>query len=203
MSRGGSRYGAGRPAHNIKAESVQRVEIRRWVRAGYFDGNHYFSAGWNRGGEPTGSISVQTTRDSAVLSYRIKDFQSDEWQDKRQHIPVELTPCNYGGNRRWFRCPVCQRRCESLFLRSHRFACRLCQKVAYSSQAGGPIDRMTHKLHKMRARLDHGKPCGMRWSTFNKLRDRAETIEVIVDQMIGNRWASLFPHAFPDAASET
>jgi len=191
MSRGGSRYGAGRPAHNIKAESVQRIEIRRWVRAGYFDGSSCFSTGWNRGGEPTGSISVQTTRDSAVLSYRTKDFHSDEWQNKRQHVPVELTPCNYGGSRRWFRCPVCQRRCELLYLRSHRFACRLCQKVAYSSQAGGPIDRLTHKSHKLQVRIDGGKPLWMRWKTYNAIRDEVFRIEVLADQVFATRCAGL------------
>ena len=196
MARGGSRYGAGRPAHKVTAESVQRIEVRRWSRAGYFNGNFHFSCGWNRGGEPSGSISIQTTRDSAVLSYRIKDFRSDEWQDKRQFVPVVRTPCNYGGWRNWFQCPACNRRCELLYLRASRFACRRCQKVAYTSQSGGPIDRLTHKLHKLCAPVQSGKPSRMRWVTFNKLRDRAEAIDAFVDQLIGERWASLVPDAF-------
>jgi len=191
MSRGGSRYGAGRPAHNIKAESTQRIEIRRWVREGRFDGSHYFSAGWNRGGEPTGSISVHTTRDSAVLSYRIKDFHSDEWQDKREHVPVVLTTCHYGGTRRWFRCPVCQRRCELLYLRAYRFACRLCQKVAYSSQTGGPIDRLTHKFHKLQGRIADGKPKAMRRVTYARIWEQVNEIEALCDRHYAARLVRL------------
>lgn len=191
MSRGGSRYGAGRPAHNIKAESVQRIEVRRWSRAGYFTGNFFFSTSWNRGGEPTGSISVQTTRDSAVLSYRIKDFRSDEWQDKRQFIPVLQTPCNYGGSRRWFRCPVCQRRCEVLYLRAYRFACRKCQRIAYTSQSGGPMDRLTHKSHKLQARVANGKPNGMRRVTYNRIWEQVNEIEELCNRHFAARLVRL------------
>lgn len=191
MSRGGSRYGAGRPAHNIKAESVQRIEVRRWSRAGYFNGDFCFSTGWNRGGEPTGSISVQTTRDSAVLSYRIKDFSTDQWQDKRQLVPVVQTPCNYGGYRRWFLCPACDRQCELLYLRSARFACRLCQRVAYASQSGGAVDRLMHKAFKLQNRAGDRKPRGMRWSKYQAIFDQIGAIEESIDRLSLIRVASL------------
>lgn len=194
MSRGGSRYGAGRPAHNVTAESVQRIEVRRWSQAGYFNGNFHFSCGWNRGGEPTGSISVETTQDSAILSYRIKDLRTAEWSDKRQVVPVGQTLCNYGGNRKWFHCPVCNRRCELLYLRASRFACRCCQKVSYTSQSGGPIDRLTHKLHKLRARLEVGKSKRMRSETYHRLWAKMSDIEDVADRQITDRCLAMFGH---------
>lgn len=191
MGTGGSRYGAGRPAHNTKAESVPRVDVRLWARSGYFDRASYFTCGWNRGGEPSGNITVQSSQDSATLIYRIKDFHSDEWQDKRQVIPVVRTACGYGGNRKWFECPVCQRRCELLYLRAYRFACRKCQRVAYTSQSGGPMDRLMHKSHKLKARIDEGKPKGMRWRTYERIWDQVHEIEKLADDYFAVRCAAL------------
>ena len=192
MGTGGSRYGAGRPAHNIKAESVPRVDVRIWARSGYFDRASYFSWGWNRGGEPSGNITVQALPDSATLIYRIKDSHSGEWQDRRQEVVVVRTACGYGGNRKWFECPVCQRRCELLYLRAYRFACRKCQRVAYTSQSGGPMDRLMQRSHKLQARIDEGRPKGMRWRTYERIWDRVHEIEELADRHFAARCAALF-----------
>lgn len=191
MGTGGSRYGAGRPAHNIKAESVPRVDVRLWARSGYFDRVSYFSWGWNRGGEPSGNITVQSSPDSATLIYRIKDLYRDEWHDKRQVVPVVRTACSYGGDRKWFECPVCQRRCELLYLRAYRFACRKCQRVAYTSQSGGPMDRLMQKAHTLQARIEDGRPKGMRWRTYQRIWERVHEIEDLVDRQFLIRLARL------------
>jgi hypothetical protein len=191
MGTGGSRYGAGRPAHNLKAESVQRVDVRRWARSGYFERDSYFSWGWNCGGEPSGNINVQSTPDSATLIYRIKDRYNDEWQDKRQVVPVVRTPCAYGGSRKWFRCPVCARRCELLYLRAYRFACRKCQRIAYTSQSGGTMDRLMNKSHKLQAKVADGRPKGMRWRTYDRIWEQVNDIEARVDHHFLARCAAL------------
>ena len=67
MDTGGSRYGEGRPAHNLKAESVPRVDVQIWARSGYFDCTSYSSWGWSCGGVPSGNITVQSSPDSAAL----------------------------------------------------------------------------------------------------------------------------------------
>ena len=191
MGTGGSRYGAGRPAHNIKAESVPRVDVRLWARAGYFDRTRYFTRGWNRGGEPSGNITVQASPDSAILIYRIKDLYRDEWQDKRQEVAVVRTGCGYGGNRKWFECPVCHRRCELLYLRAYRFACRKCQRVAYTSQSGGPLDRLMHKSHKFQARIEGGRPSGMRWRTYERIWKQVNEIKEGADLHFALRCVAL------------
>ncbi len=191
MGAGGSRYGAGRPAHNLKAESVPRVDVRRWARSGYFERASYFSWGWNRGGEPSGSINVQSSPDSMTLIYRIKDRYTDEWQDKQQVVPIVHTACGYGGTRAWFRCPVCYRRCALLYLRAYRFACRKCQRVAYSSQSGNAMDRLMQKSHKLRAEISDGKPKGMRWRTYDQICEQVGEIEERVDRQFLARCSSL------------
>ena len=191
MGRDGHRYNAGRPAHNVKAEQMHRVDIRLWARAGYFDNVGNFACGWNRGGEPSGSINVLTTTDSATLIYRVKDRHDDQWHDKRQRITLVSTPCQYGGARKWFTCPVCARRCEVLYLRARRFACRKCQRVAYRSQSGGPIDRLIHKSQKLRTPIENGKPKWMRWATFERRWELAYAVEEVVDSRSAARWAGL------------
>ena len=50
-------------------------------------------------------------------------------------VKLDTTPCNFGGKRYWFRCPLCKRRCLELFLPLGEkvFACRLCYKLTYLS----------------------------------------------------------------------
>ena len=58
----------------------------------------------------------------------------------RQEIPIEWSPCRYGGQRPWFRCPGsprdggCGRRCALLFWHKGFFACRSCHGLRYASQ---------------------------------------------------------------------
>ena len=191
MGTGGIRYGAGRPAHNLKAESVHRVDVRQWARSGYFAQASYFSWGWNSGGEPSGNITVQSSLDSATLIYRIKDRYTDVWQDLRQVVPIVRTSCGYGGTRKWFQCPVCHRRCELLYLRANRFACRGCQEVACTSQSGGPMDRFMQKSHKLRSRVADGRPKGMRWRTCDRIWEQVNEIEEMVDRQFLERCAAL------------
>lgn len=191
MGTGGSRYGAGRPAHNIKAESVPCVDVRLWSRSGYFDRTSYFNWSWNRSGEPSGNITVQASPDSDTLIYRIKDLYSDEWQDRRQNVAVVRTLCNYGGNRKWFQCPICIRRCEVLYLRAYRFAFRKCQRIAYTSQSGAPLDRLMHKSHKLKRRIADGRPKGMRWESFEQICADVNKLEEQADRHFAVRCAAL------------
>ena len=181
MGTGGTRSGAGRPAHNIKAESVPRVDVRLWARSGHLESASCFTCSWNRGGESAGNITVQSSPDCATLIYRIKDMYSDEWQDKRQVVPIDRTACGYGGSRNWFRCPVCSRRCELLYLRAYRFACRKCQRVAYTSQSSEPMARLIHKSHKLQAKVAEGRPKGMRWRTFYRIWEQVHEIEEVAE----------------------
>lgn len=47
----------------------------------------------------------------------------------------DYTPCNYGGKRRWFLCPICKRRVGKLYTTrlDNRFACRKCHNLTFES----------------------------------------------------------------------
>ena len=53
MSKGGMRFGAGRPGYKVKAEQLQRVEIGLWHRGGYLRAGRSFTWSWHCGGEPS------------------------------------------------------------------------------------------------------------------------------------------------------
>ena len=178
MARGGMRWGAGRPAHKLKAEQLQRVDVRDWHRRGYLSRARAFTWRWNRGGEPSGSIGVYV-ESPTVLLLRYTATINDERRDVCERVSLTYRACTFGGSRPWFNCPRCSRRVAVLYMRSGRFACRHCQRVAYSSQSDDTLDRMWRKQAKLEARLDDDwqRPKGMRRHTYERLVDRLEECE--------------------------
>ena len=178
MSRGGMRYGAGRPSYKVKAEHLLRVEIGRWHRGGFLQAGRSFTWSWHRGDEPTGNIGVVVYgAESLALQYMVGS--DDQQRDGSQTIRLAHTACNYGNSRPWFVCPVCQRRAGVLYLRAGRFACRRCQRVSYASQSGDLMDRIWRKQSKIEARLGSHwqRPKGMRHRTYDRLIDQLDLCE--------------------------
>lgn len=173
MSRGGMRYGAGRPGYRAKAEQLHRVDVRIWARRGYLSGAHSFAWSWNRGGEHTGSIGVDVhSPDALTLRYSVT--RNDEPHIVAERVTIARTSCVYGGSRPWFNCTRCARRVAVLYLRRGYFACRHCQRVAYSSQSDDTLGRMWRKQSKVEARLgEHwARPKGMRLHTYERLMEK-------------------------------
>ena len=175
MSRGGMRYGAGRPSYKVKAEHLLRVEIGRWHSGGYLHAGRSFTRSWHRGDEPTGNIGVLVHgADSLALQYMVGS--DDQRRDGSQTIWLAYTACNYGKSRPWVVCPVCQRRAGVLYMRAGRFACRHCQHVGYSSQAEDAIARTWRQQRRIEETIgeDWKRPSGMRHRTYARLMDRLE-----------------------------
>jgi len=167
MGRGGSRYGAGRPASHIKAEHCRQIDVRRWHREGILQAGR--AGGWYwtdaETGEHRASIGYCTSETTVTLLYSIDDKPSG------QTVLLERTSCTYGGTRPWFVCPIRGERVAVLYLRGGRFACRQCQRLSYLSQSGDAIDRSWRRQQKVEARLaEHwSRPKGMHRSTHQRL----------------------------------
>ena len=174
MGTGGVRSGAGRPGHKLLSGNTCRINVNDWHRRGYLEPGISFCWGWTHDGERSGSISVLSGGTGVSISYRVK--AGDEWRDVSQHVTVESTPCHLGGTRPWFTCPACGGRSGVLFLRSGRFACRKCQRIAYRSQSGSETERLCSLFHKLAAQLEAGKPAWQRWARFERLGARYETV---------------------------
>ena len=99
--------------------------------------------------------------------------------NRRDCIGLDWVPCRFGGRRAWFICPVCGRRCGSLFIGDEGFACRSCGGLTYWTTRDDPFYRDLRRADRVRERLGWGKgvarpeggrPKGMHRKTFERLR---------------------------------
>lgn len=174
MARGGARWGAGRPAHRLKAENAIALDVNYLSRNGHLDDGNWKRLYWRQ-------------YDETHLDGLIKAFD--------RHITIDFgatthwlfltqTPCHLGGHRRWFICPSCQNRMGILYLRNRRFGCRSCQKISYQSQSGDAEDRMVWKYHSLSDKVFNWKfRKAARFNrTYDKFLDVADRFEDLVDR---------------------
>lgn len=100
---------------------------------------------------------------------------------KTQSIDFSATQClgAASGHRHWFVCPICQQRCNTLFLWSLRFACRKCQNLQYAPKTATPLSQARKTELRLRRRLfpqtpnqlytHAGRPKGMHKRTYDRL----------------------------------
>ncbi len=172
-------FGSGRKWGKTCTEDMQGLDVRRLHRAGRLEPGSSCRWQWSSRGEVVASIGVAVEADRVVLTYRQRD-QGGEWKDMRYPVYLDRTPCTFGGERLWWRCPAagCGRRVAVLY-GGAVFACRHCHKLAYRVQRETADDRAGRRADKIRDRLGWdagilnpagGKPKGMHWRTFWKLR---------------------------------
>ena len=160
------------------AEEALRLDVRYLRKRGWINSpGTTGSLSWSCGGEPSGWIRFRVEQDRLVLMYKYRSHGSD-WQDYEEEVLLERTACNYGGERTWFLCPHCGKRVAVLYCAEHKFLCRHCQGLSYSSQNETYLERMNRKARKIRRRLGASdnlfepiqeKPKGMHWKTFERL----------------------------------
>ena len=94
-------------------------------------------------------------------------------------IDVEKLPCNYGGFRSFFKCPLCRKRMRFLyFAEKSIFLCRGCLNLSYKSQRLRPTERYYHMSNKVKELVkqkggsleNYQKPPHIHAKTFKNLR---------------------------------
>jgi hypothetical protein len=180
---GGSRLGAGRPAWHDKVEYRRSIDIRRWARSGSLERGSYFTRWMDENGQETAAISY-TVDSEYQLTLR---YSREGDEGKRSFvIPVQLTrtACHYGGSRVWFLCPHCHRRTAKLYLHSEGWACRKSLELVYAIQSECRTGRLTNRLHRLQAKLDHEcfRPKGMHHKTYERILEQIEWAD--------NAWAA-------------
>jgi hypothetical protein len=117
--------------------------------------------------------------DSVTLDYKTRRF--GDWQDRKCHIAVEWTRCQFGGQRAWFLCPACSRRAAILYI-GRGTAGRRCRLLVYPSQRDTAYSRALSKAQAIHEKLGGSgilcdpicKPKGMHSRTFWRLVDQLE-----------------------------
>ena len=128
-------------------------------------------------GKVVDSVEVDIHPDQLVLTYTYD--QSEKIADP---IPIEYSPCHFGGRRPWFICPTCKKRKTVLFCWRY-FRCATCLGLSYASLQEIKADRPLNRLMRQRRKLGGSgalfepfppKPKGMRWDTYLELRKDEE-----------------------------
>jgi hypothetical protein len=184
MSRGGHNWKGGGTV-----DACRRLDVMRLSRAGYLCGSQRRSWGWSSSNGSKPWIQIHGGRDAIILEYRVKSG-SEDWQSVNQQVPIQWTPCRFGGERPWFICAVhangvyCGRRVAKLYDVGKLFACRHCYRLGYQSQRGDRMDQAHHRLKRLHEKLgaDYDdpemppppKPKWMRWKTYSGIADQIE-----------------------------
>tara|TARA_R100000687_G_scaffold5898_3_gene5594 strand:+ start:155 stop:676 length:522 start_codon:yes stop_codon:yes gene_type:complete len=102
-----------------------------------------------------------------------------------ERIVTAWTTTNFGGQRQWFLCPSCDRRCAIIYRRGSGplWCCRVCGGGRYLTELKSPKERKLHKALKIRRRLGQknpglllpfpGKPRHMHTETYRCIRQGA------------------------------
>jgi hypothetical protein len=195
-------FGSGRyyrRSERTTCEEVKRIDIRYLRKQNMLRPNTTGSLSWNIGGEPTGDIRYTMYENTMILNFRFRRHGEGEWESVQQTIWFDRTPCHYGGSRKWFLCPNCDRRVGLLYGSDVLFLCRHCYRHPYASQGEDYLDRMSRKLDKLSKILeadeyindgDLWKPKGMHWRTFYNLK----MAEIDADERSANAFLARFAH---------
>lgn len=160
-----------------------RLDVRWLKRKGCLRPGWSGTLNWSRRGEQFAWINVDSADGQITLRYRTRRGDS-EWQERHHPVSVEWSPCRFGGNRAWFRCPSCSRRAAILY-GAAVFACRRCLQLVYESQREAPHYRALSKAQRIHEKLGGTgctdnpvfKPKGMHWRTFKRHMARFQEAE--------------------------
>jgi hypothetical protein len=151
---------------------------------------------WTRDGEKVATIDLRAEGDRLHLSYRVR-IHGGDWQDVIETVGVINISCRFGGTRPYFICPgvvngrACCRRVAKLYGAGRYFVCRHCYRLSYTSQSESEWDRAVRRASKIRQRLGGEpyardmfprRPKGMWRRTYERLRQRALTTEMLADE---------------------
>ncbi len=173
-------YGSGRQSGKDATVDYQSLDVRRLQREGLLTPGRAFIRQWARNGETVASIQARAEVECVTLNYRYRSRGDSDGQPMEYPVYLEWTDCNFGGRRAWFLCPArgCGRRVAILY-GGAIFACRHCYKLAYQCQRETADDRAMRRADTIRRRLgweagianpEGGKPKGMHWRTFERLK---------------------------------
>lgn len=117
-------------------------------------------------GQVIGQYVIGFSRKADGLHWRAVVERDGQRFNRRGRIELEVQPCRFGGSRAFFRCPVCGRRCSSIYFMEQGFACRQCAGLSYACQSERTWTRCKRRIRKLRSRLG--------WSAFSFMPDYCE-----------------------------
>jgi hypothetical protein len=128
-------------------EQATQLNIFKLKEFGLLNGYHASTLTWTH--RPSGHknsigiiVDVEEAEPYVKVNYTTTDRSTGEKTNYDYKISLTTTPCNFGGVRYWFICPLskngvyCGRRTGTLYLASggNYFGCRHCYDLSYESR---------------------------------------------------------------------
>jgi hypothetical protein len=187
-----------RPSFPTTLDDLRAVDLRYLRRHGILEPGRGGVLRWSRAGRETGSVQFAVGRDTLTLTYRVRDRGEEAWTEVVEPVRLLRTAQPFGGERAWFACPGCSRRCAVLY-GGRKFRCRLCVGVPYGSQCEAPHERLLRRVQGLRERLGGSlyasldlpfppRPKRMRRATYRRLRARAGRLERAMSMAAAERF---------------
>ena len=141
-------------------------------------------------------IGLEVKGQTLVLHYR----PPGTGENAEQRVEMTTTACHLGGQRHWLICSGCGRRVAVLYAPGSRFTCRRCSSLVYASQKTGAGDRASNKANRLRRQLGWqegilndmgGKPKGMHWSTYRRLKAAHDVVILVALNELGRKLDSV------------
>lgn len=139
-----------RSRYLVADQQVERLDIRELHKDGLLMPDARGTITWYRGRTEVGSMGLYF--DSCQLTLHLSYSTGQPPVAVREAVRLTFTTCHFGGDRPWFRCPRCRRRCAVLW-GGDRFLCRSCQGVTYASQNESASSKSIRRIHEIRATL--------------------------------------------------
>ncbi|MFC1794914.1 hypothetical protein ACFL3Q_15165 [Planctomycetota bacterium] len=180
-------------------EDCRSVSISFLRKHDYFCGYRSGGIAWKNGfGEETSSIGiVVSTMDSddyVRFQYTTTDRNTGEKTDYDYKVQLTTTPCNLGGVRYWFICPLskngvyCGRRVAKLYCApsANYYGCRHCYNLSYESRnetrsgmfsAFGGVLRVEKQMEELRSQINRWTYQGRPTRKVRKLHTLEQRME--------------------------
>jgi len=123
----------------LEADFLRKLQISFLKKEGYLDYPKTGIIEWRKDNEVS-SIGIESHIDEYHPYLRLLYTQTNDKGNKRSFdykIFLHRTPCNYGGYRYWFMCPLsrsemtCGRLSAVLYQAGYYFGCRHCHNLTY------------------------------------------------------------------------
>ena len=197
---GGIGSGRRNPRGKATTRGKRSLDVRRLQRDALLVPGSTYLWHWACDGQKVASTQICVAAESLTLSYPTPSNTGEE-PPSTCRVYLDWTDCALGGRRPWFICPEmgCSRRVAILYFGSE-LACRHCINLAYACQRETPDARAARRANTIRRRLgweagilndEAGKPKGMHWRTFERLRDEHNAYVAIAIEAMQQRLGAI------------
>jgi len=178
------RYYYNRKATADESRTLTVFQLKKWGMLS--SGRTKVETSWTSsmtGKTTTAIIMVDVTNEPFVLIvYTLTDRDGNETEYKTAASLV-TTPCNFGGERYWFVCPLCYSRVGALYLAPGDvyFRCRHCNNLSYRSRNRCTMEAFGHtsrQIDRLRSQIK-------RWTWRGRPTRKARRLQALEWKMRG------------------